>query len=113
MAALQASDWPKALAPQADSLARRAAADSNLVWEPQALRRQADALPQQVSRRLATQKSDGAESFARADAQQQMRREPVAAPEKQADASAVWLQPDLAQGESLLARQAEQQRASK
>jgi small-conductance mechanosensitive channel len=92
---------------------RRAAADSNLAWEPQALRRQADAPPQQVLRKLARQKSDGVESFARADAQLQTQRELVAALEKQADAPVVWLQPDLAQEESLLAQQAGQQRASK
>jgi predicted CoA-binding protein len=77
------------------------------------LRRQADALLPQVSRKLARQKSDGVESFARADAQLRMQPELVAAPDEQADAPVVWLQPDLAQEEALLAQQAGQQRASK
>jgi hypothetical protein len=116
-AVLPASDSPKAVALPADSLARRVAADSNLVWEQQASRAPADVRPQQALRSQAPQKSDVVEQQAKllaiaqrqklrqklralvvapAVSQQKQRQAFVLEPKEQADAPPVWLQSDSA-----------------
>jgi len=80
------------LAPPADSLAHREAADSNSVWEApaQPLRQQTDALLQQASLRRAQEMWRGAPPQARLRAPSRQQEELAVAPEEHVDALAAW-----------------------